>query len=203
LLERALAARGPGARAHAASTRRPAPRRRRAAAGANREAILAVVRERPGVSVGEVRAATGIARASVSLVLTRLVGEGALRCDQLPGGGVGFTEATVGRPAEGWGTARRWSQRARRQGPLALRPTERGRCDAGHLPCRRSRPHRSRGAGSPCRTVRIGMPVSCRRPVARAILSRRVIRASSALRPGARPLRPTRPGDRVGRPWRS
>jgi DNA-binding transcriptional ArsR family regulator len=69
------------------------PRRRRAAAARTREAILAVVRERPGVSVGEVRAATGIARSSVSVVLTRLVGEGVLRRDRLPGGGVGFSEA--------------------------------------------------------------------------------------------------------------
>ena len=108
VLERALAALGPGASARAdravaraASTRRPAPRRRRAAAGANREAILAVVRERPGVSVGEVQAATGIARSSVSVVLTQLVGEGALQRDQLPGGGVGFSDARPGRPADG------------------------------------------------------------------------------------------------------
>jgi DNA-binding transcriptional ArsR family regulator len=110
VLERALAALGPGASARAdrtdaraASTRRPGPRRRRAAAGANREAILAVVRERPGVSVGEVQAATGIARSSVSVVLTRLVGEGALRRDQLPGGGVGFSEARPGRAADSVG----------------------------------------------------------------------------------------------------
>jgi len=109
VLERALAALGPVASARAdravaraASTRRPA-RRRRAAAGANREAILAVVRERPGVSVGEVQAATGIARSSVTVALTRLVGEGVLRREQLPSGGVGFTEATVGRPADGAG----------------------------------------------------------------------------------------------------
>jgi DNA-binding transcriptional ArsR family regulator len=197
LLERALAARGPGARAHAASTRRPAPRRRRAAAGANREAILTVVRERPGVSVGEVQAATGIARSSVSVVLTRLVGEGVLRRERLPGGGVGFTEATVGRPAEGWGTARRWSQRARRQGPLALRPTERGRCDAGQLPCRRSPPHRSRAREPVPNGQNPYARLSCRRPVCGSCPPARDP-CILGIAPGREAAWPTRPGDRVG-----
>jgi hypothetical protein len=36
-------------------------------------------------------------------VLTRLVDEGVLRREQLPGGGMGFAEATGARPAEGAG----------------------------------------------------------------------------------------------------
>src|SRR5215207_2117766 len=43
-----------------------APRRRRAAPGANRDAILAVVRDRPGVTAAELASSTGVARATVS-----------------------------------------------------------------------------------------------------------------------------------------
>jgi len=96
-LERALAALGqePRARTSAAVTRsrgtRRSPRRRkRAAPGANREAILALVRERPGASAGEIAQATGIARSTVSPTLARLVDGGAIERSQVPGGGVGF-----------------------------------------------------------------------------------------------------------------
>src|SRR3954452_9328216 len=40
-------------------------RRRRAAPGANRDAILAIVRDRPGVTAAELASTTGIARATV------------------------------------------------------------------------------------------------------------------------------------------
>src|SRR5687767_4884970 len=73
-LERALAALGGaesrvGSRPAASASRRSSPRRRRAAPGANRAAILALVRERPGVTAGEVAQATGIARSTVSPTL--------------------------------------------------------------------------------------------------------------------------------------
>src|SRR5215207_1089187 len=64
-------------------------RRPRAAPGANREAIVAVVRERPGVTAGELAAATGIARPTVSSTVARLAASGALERTELPGGGVG------------------------------------------------------------------------------------------------------------------
>jgi DNA-binding IclR family transcriptional regulator len=51
---------------------------------------VAVARERPGATAGELAAATGIARATVSSTLARLVSSGALERTQLPGGGVGF-----------------------------------------------------------------------------------------------------------------
>jgi DNA-binding transcriptional ArsR family regulator len=96
-LERALAALGSEPSATAGSVpdsarppRRPARRRRRAAPGANREAILAVVRERPGVSAGEIAQATGIARSTVSPTLSRLIATGAAERTELPAGGVGF-----------------------------------------------------------------------------------------------------------------
>jgi CRP-like cAMP-binding protein len=97
-LQRALAAldqqdgrsRGPETRRRGrggASTARRGPR---AAPGANRAAILAAVRERPGVTAGELAAATGIARATVSSTVARLATSGALERTELPGGGVGF-----------------------------------------------------------------------------------------------------------------
>jgi len=64
--------------------------RQRAAPGANRNAIVAVVRDRPGVTAGEISSATGIARATVSSTVARLAGGGTLERVELPGGGVGF-----------------------------------------------------------------------------------------------------------------
>jgi Fic family protein len=97
-LERALAALGQQRDAGAATGRKSAPadrrrgarRRRRAAPGANRDTLVAVARERPGATAGELATATGIARATVSSTLARLVSSGALERTQLPGGGVGF-----------------------------------------------------------------------------------------------------------------
>jgi DNA-binding transcriptional ArsR family regulator len=97
-LERALAAlgRGPGeTEAQVASTRsrrarRPAQRRMRVAPGANRDAILALVRERPGATAGAISQATGIPRSTVSPTLFRLTQAGAVERTELPGGGVGF-----------------------------------------------------------------------------------------------------------------
>jgi DNA-binding transcriptional ArsR family regulator len=102
-LERALAALGSETSAIAGSVtegprreQRPARRRRRAAPGANREAILAAVRERPGASAGEIAQATGIARSTVSPTLSRLIAAGAVERTELPSGGVGFRPAAQG-----------------------------------------------------------------------------------------------------------
>jgi hypothetical protein len=79
------------ARRRAAPTRRRAVEgRRRAAPGANREAILTVVRDRPGVSAGEVAQATGIPRTTVAPTLSRLLAAGAVERVELPGGGAGY-----------------------------------------------------------------------------------------------------------------
>jgi DNA-binding transcriptional ArsR family regulator len=106
-LERALAALGREPRTRAASAeatrsrpaRRQSPPRKRAARGANRDAVLAVVRERPGVSAGEIAQATGIARSTVAATLARLVDAEAIERTRLPGGGVGF-RAHPGTPAD-------------------------------------------------------------------------------------------------------
>jgi DNA-binding transcriptional ArsR family regulator len=97
-LERALAALevggdGVGGRDRAAGRgerARVSGGRSRAAPGANRDAILAVVRDRPGLTTAEIASATGIARATVSSTAARLAGGGALERVQLPGVGVGF-----------------------------------------------------------------------------------------------------------------
>ncbi len=113
-LERALAAIDRGrpddaARPTASPSRprrRPTQRGKRAARGANRDAILALVGERPGVTAGEVAEATGIARSTVAATLARLASVGAVERVQLPGGGVGFrarvdtAAAAVGEPEQ-------------------------------------------------------------------------------------------------------
>jgi CRP-like cAMP-binding protein len=96
-LEQALAALGEDAGAVAprrAKRRRaerpPAQPSRRAPRGANREAILAAVRERPGSTAGEIADATGIARATVASTTTRLAASGVLERSERPDTGVGF-----------------------------------------------------------------------------------------------------------------
>ena len=68
-------------------------RRRRAPAGANRAAILAVVRERPGVTAAEIAQTTGIARATVYSTIARLADTGAVERTEPPSGSVGFRAA--------------------------------------------------------------------------------------------------------------
>ena len=95
-LEQALAALDNGAGAHAPQARpkrsRPQPNGR-ARRGSNREAILAVVSERPGLTAREISDATGIARTTVASTVTRLAANGVLERTELPAGGVGFRVA--------------------------------------------------------------------------------------------------------------
>ena len=65
----------------------------RARRGANREAILAAVRERPDSTAREIADATGIARTTVASTVTRLAANGALARSELPDGGTGFRVA--------------------------------------------------------------------------------------------------------------
>jgi DNA-binding transcriptional ArsR family regulator len=98
-LQRALAAldakptgarqrRSKGSRSQRRDTPRPSADRARR--GANREAILAAVGERPGATAREIADLTGIARATVASTLTRLTANGVLERSELPAGGVGF-----------------------------------------------------------------------------------------------------------------
>ena len=94
-LEAALAAlddeRDGGSRAPRRSGgRRRVAARPRAPRGANRAAVVGVVSQRPGVSVGEVAGATGIARAVVTSTLARLVADGVLERVERPAGTHGY-----------------------------------------------------------------------------------------------------------------
>jgi Fic family protein len=111
-LESALAALGsgadngktpsaPGRRQRRAGHRSTAGKRARR--GQNLAKIRDAVRERPGVSAGEVAQATGIAKPTVASTLGKLVKGGELERTELPGGGVGFRaahEVAGARPAD-------------------------------------------------------------------------------------------------------
>jgi hypothetical protein len=70
------------------STAKPA--RARAPRGANREAVLAVVRERPGVTASELAVASGVTGGTLYALLRRLTEQGELDKRELPGGQVGY-----------------------------------------------------------------------------------------------------------------
>ena len=95
-LEEALAALGNGD-GEAVPRSRAKPSRPqsngRARRGANREAILAAVSDRPGSTAREIADVTGIARATVASTVTRLAANGVLERSALPDGGVGFRAA--------------------------------------------------------------------------------------------------------------
>ena len=93
-LERALEALGVSSAQRPAQRRSaPQPTAGRARRGANREAILAAVGERPGATAREIADFTGIARATVASTVTRLAADGVLERSALPAGGVGFRSA--------------------------------------------------------------------------------------------------------------
>ena len=81
------------------------PVRARAPRGANREAVLAVVRDRPGVTASELAAASGVTGGTLYALLRRLADQGELVKRELPGGQTGYalasSEAAVGGRADG------------------------------------------------------------------------------------------------------
>jgi Fic family protein len=80
----------------AAPKRKSAPRRSsssRAPRGANREAILKVVGDRPGVTAAEISDVTKISRAVTYNTLAKLVEQGQLAKTELPGGQTGYRSA--------------------------------------------------------------------------------------------------------------
>ena len=72
-----------------------AQERTRAPRGANREAILSVVGERPGVSAAEIADVTKISRAVTYNTLAKLVEQGRLAKTELPGGQTGYKAAST------------------------------------------------------------------------------------------------------------
>jgi sugar-specific transcriptional regulator TrmB len=65
----------------------------RAPRGANREAIVRVVGERPGVSAAEISDVTKISRAVTYNTLAKLIEQGKIAKSELPGGQTGYTAA--------------------------------------------------------------------------------------------------------------
>lgn len=57
---------------------------------ANREALLAVIGERPGVTKAELKESTGVSSAGVAQSLRRLLGRGEVRQESPPGGDIGY-----------------------------------------------------------------------------------------------------------------
>jgi hypothetical protein len=90
--ERARPSRPPAAK------RASAPRRRgdrpRAPRGANRQAVLAAVGERPGVTAATIADVTKISKAVTYNTLAKLVAQGELEKTELPGGQTGYKTAT-------------------------------------------------------------------------------------------------------------
>ncbi len=77
-----------------AARRSPARRgRKRAPRGANREAILSTVSERPGVSAAEIADVTKISRAVTYNTLAKLVQQGLIVKTELPSGQSGYRAA--------------------------------------------------------------------------------------------------------------
>ena len=109
-LERAAAALGEGGEERERERAAPARPRKAAAApraprGANKRAVLDVIAERPGVSVGEIAEITRVARPLVYGVTRAGVERGELEAVELGGGRKGFKRADAS--PEGEGTGRR------------------------------------------------------------------------------------------------
>ena len=56
----------------------------------NRETVLALVRERPGITKAELKDATGLSSAGVAQNLRRMLARGEVREEALPGGATGY-----------------------------------------------------------------------------------------------------------------
>jgi Bacterial protein of unknown function (DUF977) len=56
----------------------------------NREKVLALVRERPGITKAELKAAAGLSSAGVAQNLRRMLDRGGVREEALPGGATGY-----------------------------------------------------------------------------------------------------------------
>lgn len=64
--------------------------RKRAPRGANREAVLRALHERPGASSGEIAAVSGVERNTLHVLLARLIRDGELEKRALPSGSTGY-----------------------------------------------------------------------------------------------------------------
>src|SRR5919197_756585 len=82
-----------GSHARRGGARRAGSRRRSSSAAereVNREKVLALVRERPGVTKAELKDAAGLSSARVAQNLRRMLDRGQVREQALPGGATGY-----------------------------------------------------------------------------------------------------------------
>jgi hypothetical protein len=82
-----------GSQARRGGGRRAGSRRRSSSSAgraANRETVLALVRERPGITKAELTDAAGLSSAGVAQNLRRMLDRGEVREEALPGGATGY-----------------------------------------------------------------------------------------------------------------
>ena len=82
-----------GSQARRGSAQRAGSRRRSSSSAereGNRETVLTLVRERPGITKGELRDAAGLSSAGVAQNLRRMLDRGQLREEALPGGATAY-----------------------------------------------------------------------------------------------------------------
>jgi hypothetical protein len=91
----------PLARSRARRRARSAGSRGRAPRGANRDAVLKVVGERPGITTSELAAASGVAKPTLYTLLSSLTKQDVLQRQELPGGQYGYRVRTVDVSATG------------------------------------------------------------------------------------------------------
>lgn len=91
----------PVARSRARRRAKSGGSRKRAPRGANREAVLQVVGERPGITASELAAASGVAKPTLYTLLSSLTKQDVLQRQELPGGQSGYRIRTVDASATG------------------------------------------------------------------------------------------------------
>ena len=91
----------PVARSRARRRAKSGGSRKRAPRGANREAVLQVVGERPGITTSELAAASGVAKPTLYTLLSSLTKQDVLQRQELPGGQSGYRIRTVDASATG------------------------------------------------------------------------------------------------------
>jgi hypothetical protein len=106
-----------GARSDGGGRASARPGRARRPRGANREAVLAVVRGRPGVTARELAVASGVSGSTLYSLLGRLTAHGELAKRDLPGAQTGYALASSDAPGV---AGRAGAQATGADGPLAV-----------------------------------------------------------------------------------
>ena len=135
-----------GSQARRGGARRVGSRRRSSSSAGrevNRETVLALVRERPGITKAELKDAAGLTSAGVAQNLRRMLDRGQVREEALPGGATGYRIADDRTAPSASGRERQTGQQASRRGarrPQTEQLREVGRRNARANPWCRRRP---------------------------------------------------------------